>query len=218
MAEATEPEFATISPQLAVTTEPSSSVTAGASSTVKVSVDSDSGAVMADSSVSGSGSGSVPVPVPVPAATGTAGATASCGGPVDAVSGVATLICLATLTCLTCSINEAGSGYSLSASAAGFVSAPTSSIDVTATVAGAPRGLTATPGNGQVFLPRTAPRSDGGSAATGYDIDEGTSSGRESSTPVNPVADTQISYTATGLTNGTASRLLLHGEGGQRLG
>ncbi len=214
MAEATEPEFATISPQLAVMTEPSSSVTAGASSTVKVSVDSDSGAVMADSSVSGSGS----VPVPVPAATGTAGATASCGGPVDAVSGVATLICLATLTCLTCSINEAGSGYSLSASAAGFVSAPTSSIDVTATVAGAPRGLTATPGNGQVFLPRTAPRSDGGSAATGYDIDEGTSSGRESSTPVNPVADTQISYTATGLTNGTASCLLLHGEGGQRLG
>ena len=212
MAEATEPEFATISAQLAVTTEPSSSVTAGASSTVKVSVDSGSGAVMADSSVP------VPVPVPVPAATGTAGATASCGGPVDAVSGVATLICLATLTCLTCSINEAGSGYSLSASAAGFVSAPTSSIDVTATVAGAPRGLTATPGNGQVFLPRTAPRSDGGSAATGYDIDEGTSSGRESSTPVNPVADTQISYTATGLTNGTASRLLLHGEGGQRLG
>ncbi len=212
MAEATEPEFATISPQLAVMTEPSSSVTAGASSTVKVSVDSGSGAVMADSSVP------VPVPVPVPAATGTAGATASCGGPVDAVSGVATLICLATLTCLTCSINEAGSGYSLSASAAGFVSAPTSSIDVTATVAGAPRGLTATPGNGQVFLPRTAPRSDGGSAATGYDIDEGTSSGRESSTPVNPVADTQISYTATGLTNGTASRLLLHGEGGQRLG
>jgi hypothetical protein len=179
------PELMAISPQLAVTSEPPASVTAGATFSVTVSVENGSGAVMTDSSV--------PVSVSLTSGTGTAGAVASCGGPVDAVSGVATL---------TCSINEAGSGYTLSASATGFVPAATSAID-TATTPGAPQGLTATAGNGQVSLSWTAPSSDGGSAITGYDVYEGTSPGGESSTPVNPSPLTSTSYTVTGLNNGT---------------
>ncbi len=71
---------------------------------------------------------------------------------------------------------------------------------------GAPIGVTATGGNAQVALSWTAPSSNGGSAVTGYDVYEGTASGKESQTPLNavPLPASATSYTATGLTNGTA--------------
>jgi len=89
-------------------------------------------------------------------------------------------------------VNDVGSSNASSEAAA-----------IPATVPGTPTGLTATAGNGQVALSWTAPSSDGGSAITGYDIYEGTSSGGESSTPVNSSAITGTSYTVTGLTDGT---------------
>ena len=68
----------------------------------------------------------------------------------------------------------------------------------------APTGLSATGTNTQVSLTWTAP-SSGGNAITGYDVYEGTTSGAESSTPVNtsPLGATTTTYTVTGLTNGT---------------
>jgi len=54
-----------------------------------------------------------------------------------------------------------------------------------------------------VALSWTAPSPDGGSAITGYDVYECTTSGGESQTPVNTSPITGTSYTVTGLTNGT---------------
>jgi subtilisin family serine protease/fibronectin type 3 domain-containing protein len=68
------------------------------------------------------------------------------------------------------------------------------------TIPGAPTGLNATAGNGQVALSWTAPASNGGSAITGYRIYRGTVAGGETYTGTT-VAGT--SYTNTGLANGT---------------
>lgn len=67
----------------------------------------------------------------------------------------------------------------------------------------APTMLTATPENTSVALSWTAPASDGGSPITGYDVYEGSTSGGESSKPVNAELVTTTSYDVTGLTNGT---------------
>jgi hypothetical protein len=67
-----------------------------------------------------------------------------------------------------------------------------------------PRTVRASAGAGSVALTWTAPATDGGSAVKGYDVYEGTSSGGESSTPVNGTTlVTGTSYTAKGLANGT---------------
>jgi titin len=71
------------------------------------------------------------------------------------------------------------------------------------TVPGAPTGLAAVPGNGQVALSWAAPASDGGSPVTGYIIYQGTSPGGETGTPVKGSPVTGTSCTVTGLTNGT---------------
>ncbi|MGO8669826.1 MAG: fibronectin type III domain-containing protein [Capsulimonadaceae bacterium] len=63
---------------------------------------------------------------------------------------------------------------------------------------GAPTGLTATPGNGQVALAWTA-----GSGATSYNIYRGTASGAESATAI-ATGITATGYTDTTVTNGTA--------------
>jgi hypothetical protein len=71
------------------------------------------------------------------------------------------------------------------------------------TVPGAPTGLTATGNDSSVSLSWTAPSSDGHSAITGYDVYVGTSSGGESTTPVNSSLISGTTYTVTGLTNKT---------------
>ena len=70
------------------------------------------------------------------------------------------------------------------------------------TVPGAPTGLTATPGNARATLSWAAPPT-GGAAISGYLIYQGTSPNGETRTPVNGLLVNAISYTVTGLTNGT---------------
>jgi type II secretory pathway pseudopilin PulG len=66
-------------------------------------------------------------------------------------------------------VNEAGN------------SSPSTEVSTTPyTVSGAPTGLNATVNDGQVSLGWTAPSSTGGSAITGYDVYDGTTSGHES--------------------------------------
>ena len=80
--------------------------------------------------------------------------------------------------------------------------APPSSADGCAP--GPPAGLVAAPGNGQVTLSWAPPASDGGRTVSGYNVQQGTSPGGESGTPVNGSLVTATSYTVTGLANGTA--------------
>ena len=100
-------------------------------------------------------------------------------------------------------------GASASASASGSASAtgpatasPSGGATATATgTPGAPTGLTATPGNGEVGLSWTAPASAGGASPASYHVYQGTSSGFTLGTPVTSTSDTHA--TVTGLTNGT---------------
>jgi hypothetical protein len=66
----------------------------------------------------------------------------------------------------------------------------------------APTGLTATPGDSEVTLSWSPPASTG-ATVDGYWIYEGTSSGGESSSPLNTSLYQGTSYTVTGLANGT---------------
>jgi titin len=68
---------------------------------------------------------------------------------------------------------------------------------------GEPTGLTATPGDSQVTLSWTAPKSDGGATISGYVIHEGTRAGGETNDPVRGSPVTGTSTTVTGLDNGT---------------
>ena len=83
-----------------------------------------------------------------------------------------------------------------------LASTATATINVI-TVPGAPTGLAATAGAGQVTLSWAAPAYDGGSPVTGYNIYQGTSAGGESATPVNSSPVTATSLTVTGLASGT---------------
>jgi len=67
----------------------------------------------------------------------------------------------------------------------------------------APQSLAAKAGDSSVSLTWTAPASNGGAAVSGYNIYRGTSAGGESSTAVGTVSGTTLSFTDTGLTNGT---------------
>ncbi len=99
-----------------------------------------------------------------------------------------------------------GSSYAVDPDAtmqADTTSNPEVQITYATPTPGAPTGLTATPGDSQVNLSWDGPGDSGASPVTGYNIYEGTSSGDESSTPVNSSPVTGTSYTVTGLTDGT---------------
>ena len=66
---------------------------------------------------------------------------------------------------------------------------------------GAPTGLTAIAGNGQVTLSWTAPASDGGSSVGSYNVFDGTTTDLSRSAPVTNVTGTTVTLPA--LTNGT---------------
>ena len=70
------------------------------------------------------------------------------------------------------------------------------------TVPGAPTGLVASGGSGQVALSWTTPNTDGGSAITGYNVYRGTTAGGEGSTPI-ATGVNGGSFTDTTVTNGT---------------
>ena len=104
-----------------------------------------------------------------------------------------------------CTINNAGTGYTLTATDTGDALIHTSApfnVNVL-TVSCAPTGLVAAANNGAVTLNWVAPSCNGGSAVIGYSIFEGTSAGGESTTPVNSTLDSTTTYVANGLTNGT---------------
>jgi titin len=98
---------------------------------------------------------------------------------------------------------NASASASAGASATGQASAsPSGRATATATGSpGAPTGLTATPGNGEVGLSWTAPASAGGAAPASYHVYEGTSPGFTLGTSVTSTTGTHA--TVTGLTNGT---------------
>jgi titin len=70
------------------------------------------------------------------------------------------------------------------------------------TVAGAPTGVTAVPGDSQVVLSWTAPTNNGGNAITDYAVEYSTNSGTTWITYVDG-ASSAVGATVTGLTNGT---------------
>ena len=76
--------------------------------------------------------------------------------------------------------------------------------EAAATTPGAPRDVKVTAGNGKVTVSWTAPGWNGGRAVTGYYVFLGSTTGGQSSTPVNssPIAANATSYSVTGLTNG----------------
>ncbi|MBV9952957.1 MAG: Ig-like domain repeat protein, partial [Acidimicrobiia bacterium] len=76
--------------------------------------------------------------------------------------------------------------------------------EAAATVPGAPRDVKVTAGKSKVTVSWSAPGWSGGRAVTGYFVFVGTTTGYESTTPVNssPIAADATSYDVTGLTNG----------------
>ena len=89
---------------------------------------------------------------------------------------------------------------------AGLVVGAPTAFAATPTGPSVPTSLTATPGDTTVVLAWTAPKTNGGSAITGYNVYEGTSAGGENySSPVNGgTLITTTTTTVTGLTNATA--------------
>jgi subtilase family serine protease len=105
-------------PKLVASTEPPSSVAEGSSFPVAVSVENSSGNVLTTDNTT-------LVALAITSGTGTPGATLNCAGgnSATATSGVATF---------SCSINDPGAGYTLTASAASLASIVSSSFTVTA--------------------------------------------------------------------------------------
>jgi hypothetical protein len=149
-------------------------------------------------SVTGSGAGSPTGSVSFN--DGSTGAISNCGA-VTVTGGVA--------TCTTA--YPAAGTHSLTAvyssNASSFTDSTSNTISegvIAPTAPGAPTGLKAKPGDGQVTLSWTAPTSNGHSAILGYDVFVGTTAGGESATPINKSLVAGTTVTVTGLTNKTA--------------
>jgi predicted RNA-binding protein with TRAM domain len=110
------------------------------------------------------------------------------------------------LSCTTTGLTN-GDSYTFTATATnslgtGVASSASSAILPAVTAPAAPTGLKATPGNTTAALSWTAP-ANGGSAITGYNVYEGTTSGGESSVAVNGTLLAGTTDSVIGLTNGT---------------
>jgi predicted RNA-binding protein with TRAM domain len=117
--------------------------------------------------------------------------------------------CIWTTGALTCTVTGLtnGDSYTFTVTATNSLgtsaASPASNAVVpVVTAPSAPTNIVATPGNTTVALSWAAP-ANGGSAITGYNVYEGTSSGGESGTAVNTTLITTTTTTVTGLTNGT---------------
>ena len=86
----------------------------------------------------------------------------------------------------------------------------TAAFTIDATVPGAPTGLTAATGNGQLALSWTAPASDGGSAITKYQYSAST--GADDWQDIPDSGPSTTSYTVTGLANGTTYTVKVRAE------
>jgi subtilase family serine protease len=73
----------------------------------------------------------------------------------------------------------------------------------TPTAPSAPTLVSATGANSSVNLTWSAPSNNGGSAVSGYNVFAGSSSGAESSTPLNSAPLSSLNYSVTGLINGS---------------
>ena len=117
-------------------------------------------------------------------------------------SGQAT--CQVTYTAAQAGVHTITASFtSSSTDFSGSTSGALSESAVAPTAPSAPGGLTAAAGDGQVTLTWKVPASNGHSAIQGYDVYVGTSSGGESTTPVNGSLIPGTRYTVKGLTNKT---------------
>ncbi len=108
-----------------------------------------------------------------------------------------------TVTGLTDGITDYFIVRATNAVAGGAASAEASATP--ATIPGAPAHVLAYAAKASALLTWVVPQVNGGSVITGFNVFKGTSSGHESTTPVNPspLAASATGYTVTGLTNGT---------------
>ncbi len=120
------------------------------------------------------------------------GTTSTSQNPSHTYNNAGTYTATLTVTDSASPANTASSSVTITAS------------PIAATVPGAPTGLTATPGNGQVSLSWTAPSSNGGENITSYKVYRGTSSGSETLLTSGGCSSlgAVLSCTDTGLTNG----------------
>jgi len=99
-----------------------------------------------------------------------------------------------------------GTSYSFRVAAVNAAGTGATSSTVTATprsTSDAPTGLWGTPGDQQVVLAWSAPSDSGGSAVTGYRVEQSADGGSNWSTVVADTGSTSTNYTVTGLANGS---------------
>ena len=99
-----------------------------------------------------------------------------------------------------------GTSYSFRVAAVNAAGTGATSSTVTATprsTSDAPTGLSGTPGDQQVALAWSAPSDSGGSAVTGYRVEQSADGGSDWSTVVADTGSTSTNYTVTGLANGS---------------
>ena len=122
--------------KLAFTTQPPSTTQAGSRFAIAVSVEDAAGNVVTSDSTD-------QVTLGITAGTGASGSSLSCAAnPVTVTSGVADF---------SCSINDAGSGYTLSATSGSLAPATSSTLDVSAAISSSAKGYWFVASDGGIF-------------------------------------------------------------------